>query len=79
MNVRMYGRGTTEKRRSGERVDRGTWDERVGGGTKQCNEREITTRIARSDIELITCYLYYQDFRFTLSGGGVTSRMRRTL
>jgi len=44
----------------------------VGGGSEQCNEREITTRIARSDIELITCYLYYQDFRFTLSGGGAT-------
>lgn len=60
-----------EKRRSGGRVDRerGT---SVGGGTEQCNEREITTRIARSDIELITCYLYYQDFRFTLTGGRAT-------
>lgn len=48
----------------------------VGGGSEQCNKREITTRIARSDIELITCYLYYQDFRFTLTEGRVTSQAR---
>lgn len=48
----------TERGRGVDR-ERGT---SVEGGSEQCNEREITTRMARSDIELITCYLYYPGF-----------------
>jgi hypothetical protein len=50
-----------ERKREREGIDRerGT---SVEGGSEQCNERGITTRMARSDIELITCYLYYPGF-----------------
>lgn len=74
--VRAFPCGVRERemekqRERAETVNVGRRARTLEAASEQCNEREITTRIARTpDIELITCYLYYQDFRFALSKRG---------
>jgi len=56
-----------------------TWDARWWRrGTMQQRTRDYHGNGARFDIELITCYLYYQDFRFTLCGDGTVLRAGAT-
>lgn len=74
----MSGQGTRRYTRDQEKRER---EVRGEGGGRQNRERGMCAwrrrgtmqqrdyheNGARSDIELITCYLHYQDFRFTLS------------